>query len=89
MQEEYNSFMANNTWTLVPLPVGRKSVSCKWVFKVKQGANGEVECYKAKLMARGFTETYGMDYNETFVPVAKFTSIHWRPWKTWRSIKWT
>jgi hypothetical protein len=75
MQEEYDSLMTNNTWTLVPLHVGRKPVSCKWVFKIKQGANGEVERYKAKLVARGFTQTYGVDYNETFAPVAKFTSI--------------
>ncbi len=60
---------------MVPLPAGRKPVSCKWVFKIKQGANGEVECYKARLVARGFTQTYGVDYNETFAPVAKFTSI--------------
>jgi hypothetical protein len=45
------------------------------VFKIKQGANGEVERYKAILMARGFTQTYGMDYNKTFAPIAKFTSI--------------
>jgi hypothetical protein len=45
------------------------------VFKIKQGANGEVECYKARLVARGFTQTYGVDYNETFAPIAKFTSI--------------
>jgi len=76
MQEEYDSLMANNTWTLVPLPVGRKLVSYKWVFKIKQGMNGDVERYKAKLVARGFTQTYGVDYNENFVPVAKFTSIH-------------
>ncbi len=44
-------------------------------FNDKQGTNGEVECYKARLVARGFTQTYGVDYNETFVPVAKFTSI--------------
>jgi hypothetical protein len=75
MQEEYDSVMANNTWTLVPPPVGRKPVSCKLVFKIKQGANGEVERYKAKLVVRGFTQTYKMDYNETFAPVTKFTSI--------------
>jgi hypothetical protein len=75
MQEEYNSLMVNNTWTLVPLPLGRKLVSCKWVFKIKQGVNGEVERYKARLVVRGFTQTYGVDYNETFAPVAKFTSI--------------
>jgi len=68
--------MTNNTWTLVPHPVGRKPVSCKWVFKIKQGANGEVERYKARLVARGFTQTCRVDYNETFAPVAKFTSIH-------------
>jgi hypothetical protein len=67
--------MTNNTWTLVPLPAGRKPISCKWVFKIKQGANGEVECYKARLVTTGFTQTYRVDYNETFALVAKFTSI--------------
>jgi histone deacetylase 1/2 len=61
MQEEYDSLMTNNTWTLVPLSAGRKPVSWKWVFKIKQGANGEVERYKARLVARGFTQTYGVD----------------------------
>jgi hypothetical protein len=75
MQEKYDSLMANNTCTLVPLPIGRKLVSCKWVFKIKQGANGDVECYKARLLARGFTQTYGMDYNENFASVIKLTSI--------------
>jgi len=74
MQEEYESLMTNNTWTLVPLPTGRKLVSCKWVFKIKQGPNGEVEWYKARLVARDFTQTYRVD-NKTFAPVAKFTSI--------------
>jgi histone deacetylase 1/2 len=57
MQEEYDSLMANNTWTLVPLLVGRKPVSCEWVFKIKQSANGEVERYNAILMATSFTQT--------------------------------
>jgi len=43
IREEYDSLLTNNTWTLVPLPVGRKPVSCKWVFKIKQGTNGEVD----------------------------------------------
>jgi hypothetical protein len=68
--------MANNTWTFVPLLVGRKPVSCKWVFKIKQSVNGEVEDYKARLVVRGFTQTYEVDYNESFEPVTKFTSIH-------------
>jgi hypothetical protein len=68
--------MANNTWTLVLVPIGRIPISCKWVFKIKQGTNGDVERYKARLVARGFTQTYGVDYNKTFTPVAKFTFIH-------------
>jgi hypothetical protein len=75
MQEEYYSLMANNTWTLVPFPVGRKPISCKWLFKIKQGTNGEVERYKVRLVARGFTQTYGVDFNENFPLVAEFTSI--------------
>jgi hypothetical protein len=55
MQEEYDSLLVNNTWSLVPLPKGRKPISCKWVFKIKHGVHGEVERYKARLVARGFT----------------------------------
>jgi hypothetical protein len=55
MQEEYNFFVINNTWSLVPLPKGRKPISYKWVFKIKHGVHGEVELYKAKFMAKSFT----------------------------------
>jgi hypothetical protein len=75
MQEEYNSLLVNNTWSLVLLPKGRKPISCKWVFKIKHGVDGEVQRYKVRLVARGFTQTFGVDYNETFAPVAKFVSI--------------
>ncbi len=75
MQEEYDSLVVNHTWSLVPLPKGKKPISCKWVFKIKHGVHGEVECYKGRLVARGFTQTFGVDYNETFAPVAKFVSI--------------
>jgi hypothetical protein len=47
------------------------------VFKIKHGVDGEVECYKVILVAKGFTQTFGVDYNETFAPVAKFVSIHY------------
>jgi hypothetical protein len=76
MQEEYNFLVINNTWSLVPLPKGRKPISCKWVFKIKHGVDGEVERYKAKLVVRGFTQTFGVDYKETFASVVKFMSIH-------------
>jgi hypothetical protein len=75
MQEEYDSLDVNNTWSLVSLPKGRKPISCKWVFKIKHGVDDEVEGYKARLVVRGFTQTFGVDYNKTFAPVAKFVSI--------------
>jgi hypothetical protein len=59
----------------VPFLEGRKPISCKWVFKIKHGVNGEVERYKARLVARGFTQTFGLDYNKTFAHVEKFVSI--------------
>jgi hypothetical protein len=55
--------MANNTWTLESLLTGRKPISFKLVFKIKQGANGEVKGYKTKLVAKGFTKTYKVDSN--------------------------
>jgi hypothetical protein len=75
MQEEYDSLVINNTWFLVPLLKGSKPISYKWVFKIKYGVDGEVERYKARLVARGFTQTFRVDYNETFAPVVKFVSI--------------
>ncbi len=75
MQEEYDYLVINNTRSLVPLLKGRKPISCKWVFKIKHGVDGEVECYKARLVARGFTQTFGVDYNETFAPITNFVSI--------------
>jgi hypothetical protein len=75
VQEEYHSLVVNNTWSLVSLLKGRKPTFCKWVFKIKHMVNSEVERYKAKFVARGFTQTFGIDYNETFAPIVKFVSI--------------
>ena len=75
MEEEMESLRKNSTWTLVPLPKGRKAVTCKWVLKIKYDQHGEVDRYKSRLVARGFTQKEGIDYDETFAPVAKFTSI--------------
>jgi histone deacetylase 1/2 len=58
MQEEYDSLVVNNTWSLVPLPKGRKPISSKWVFKIKHGVDGEVERYKVRLVARSFSQTF-------------------------------
>ena len=72
---EYESLRKNDTWDVVPLPKGRKAIGCRWVFRVKENQNGEVERFKARMVAKGFSQKYGIDYEETFAPVAKFTSI--------------
>lgn len=74
MDEEYTSLAENNVWTLVDRPTDRKVVQCKWVFHVKNSANGEVR-YKARLVARGFTQTYGEDFTETFAPVVRNSTL--------------
>lgn len=60
---------------MTPLPIGRKSIGCKWIFKFKYNADGSVERYKARVVAKGYAQNKGIDYNETFAVVAKMTSI--------------
>ena len=72
---EYKSLMENKTWELVKLPEGRRAIGCKWVFRVKYDSNGQVERFKGRLVAQGYSQKYGIDYDETFSPVARFSSI--------------
>ena len=69
------SLHQNKVWELVEQPVGRKLIGSKWVFKHKVDANGDVERFKARLVAQGFNQKYGLDYEETFSPVVRFESI--------------
>ena len=51
-------------------------VSCKWIYKIKIHSNGSIERYKARIVAKGFTQEYEIDYEETFAPVARISSVH-------------
>ena len=65
MDTEMTSLRENHVWDLVNLPVGKKTIGSKWVYKVKTGADGSVQRYKARLVAQGFTQQYGTDFDET------------------------
>ena len=60
---------------MTTLPPSKSAVGCKWVYKIKTWANGSVERYKARLVTRGFTQECGINYEETFAPVARLTSV--------------
>ena len=75
MKEEMNSIKSNGVWDLVELPNGVKAIGCKWVFKTKKDSLGNIERYKERLVAKGFTQKEGIDYTETFSPVSKKDSL--------------
>ena len=60
---------------MVDLPLGRSVVGCRWVYKIKTKADRSIESYKAHLIAKGFTQEYGINYEETFAHVARLTSV--------------
>ncbi|KAG8474994.1 hypothetical protein CXB51_031726 [Gossypium anomalum] len=70
MKDEYKSMQDNKVWELVPLPEGAKPIDYKWIFKTKRDANGNVERYNARLVAKGYTQKEGIDFTETFSPVS-------------------
>ena len=70
MDEEIDAIERNNTWNLVDLPEDKNCIGVKWIYKTKLNADGDVEKYKAILVAQGFSQQPGIDYNETFAPVA-------------------
>ena len=75
MLEEYDSIFRNSAWEIVPRPVDKSVVGSRWIYKIKQASDGSVEKYKAIFVARGFSQIEGIDYEETFAPVARYYSI--------------
>ena len=75
MNEEMKSLQKNSTWKVVELPKGKKPVGCRWVFTIKYKADGTIEQFKTRLVAKGYTKTYGIDYMETFALVAKINIV--------------
>ncbi|XP_024171454.1 uncharacterized mitochondrial protein AtMg00820-like [Rosa chinensis] len=75
MAVEMDALEKNQTWELVSLTPGKKTVGCRWVYIVKHNSDGSVDKYKARLVAKGYTRKYGVDYDEIFAPVAKINTI--------------
>ena len=75
MDEEMRALLQNHTWDIVNLPKGKKPVNCRWVYTLKCKSDVSLDRYKARLVARGYTQTFGVDYQETFAPVAKINTI--------------
>ena len=75
MKEELDALHKTRTWDLVYLPSGKSTIGCKWFYKIKTQSDGTVDHSKDCLVSRGFTQEYGIDYEETFAPVAQLSSV--------------
>ncbi|CAI7894710.1 unnamed protein product [Closterium sp. NIES-53] len=75
MESELKSIEENGTWELVELPEGRKAITSTWLFKIKSDANGNIECYKSRLVAKGYQQKEKVDYKELFAPMVKPTTL--------------
>jgi hypothetical protein len=76
MECEFFALVRNNTWHLVPPAAGRNLIGCKWVYKIKRKVDGSIDWYKSRLIGKGFKQRYGIDYDATFSPIVKFSTIH-------------
>ena len=75
MQSIYDVIMKDGRWDLCDLPIGKKAIGCKWVFKLKQKPDGSADRYKARLVAKGYAQEKGIDFDDTFAPTCRMTTI--------------
>ena len=75
MKEEHDALTKNHTWDLVTLPPKQSVVGCKWIYKIKTRSDGSIERYKARLVAKCFTQEYGIDHEETYTPIARISFV--------------
>ncbi|GJS29322.1 ribonuclease H-like domain-containing protein [Tanacetum coccineum] len=75
MNQEMDAFLRNGTWEMVQLPEGRKAIGSKWIYKIKSNSSGEIDIYKARLVAQGFGQKERIEYEETFSPVVKMVTV--------------
>lgn len=75
MDAEFQSLQKQHTCSLVPLPHHKNIVTCKWVYKLKRHSDGSIARYKARSVARGYLQQFGLDYDETFNLVVKPTTV--------------
>lgn len=75
MNEEMGALEKHQTWEIVNMPLDKKPIGCKWLHSLKYKFDGTLDRYKARLVVKGYTQTYGVDYEETFSLLAKMNIV--------------
>lgn len=75
MDAKYQSLLKNNTWELVDLPPSNRVIGCKWIFKTKYKIDGSIDKHKDRIVAKGYAQKEGIDYDETFAPITKIKTL--------------
>ena len=76
MLDEINALIKNDTWEIVRLPEGEKPIGSGWVFRIKHNADGSIERFKGRFVAKGYSQHPGLDFNEVFAPTVCMATIH-------------